>query len=50
MKVFGIIGGCRGKAGLVQGLVRHLTAEGRRVSTIKRVGDDLDLDRPGKDT
>ena len=37
MKGFGIIGSCRGKARLAQALVRHLTLQGLRVSTIKRV-------------
>ncbi|HEV2677147.1 MAG TPA: molybdopterin-guanine dinucleotide biosynthesis protein B [Aliidongia sp.] len=50
MKVFGVIGGCRGKSGLIQGVVRYLTQQGLAVSTIKRVSDDVDLDRPGKDT
>jgi molybdopterin-guanine dinucleotide biosynthesis protein B len=50
VKIFGVIGGCHGKAGLVQGIVRHLTQRGLSASTIKRVSDDVDLDRPGKDT
>lgn len=50
MKVFGMIGGCRGKSGLIQGVVRYLTQRGLAVSTIKRVSDDVDLDRPEKDT
>ena len=31
-------------------LVSHLTAQGLLVSTLKRVSDDVDLDRPGKDS
>lgn len=47
MKVFGIIGGCAAKAGLARNLVAELSARGLRVSTIKHVPDDVDLDRPG---
>jgi molybdopterin-guanine dinucleotide biosynthesis protein B len=50
MKSFTIIGDCRSKANLMQRLVAHLTGEGLMVSTLKRVSDDIDLDRPGKDT
>jgi molybdopterin-guanine dinucleotide biosynthesis protein B len=47
MKVFGVIGGCAAKTSIVQRLVAELSARGLRVSTIKRVPDDVDLDRPG---
>jgi molybdopterin-guanine dinucleotide biosynthesis protein B len=50
MRVFGVIGSCRGKAGLLHRLIGHLQAQGMTVSTMKRVSDDVDLDRPGKDT
>jgi molybdopterin-guanine dinucleotide biosynthesis protein MobB len=50
MRAFSIIGDCREKAALVQQLVEHLRGLGRTVSTIKRVSDEVDLDRPGKDT
>lgn len=50
MRVFGIIGNCRHKVLLVQQLIVHLQNLGFAVSTIKRVSDDVDLDRPGKDT
>ena len=47
MKVFGVVGACAAKAGVVRNLVAELTRRGLRVSTIKHVPDDLDLDRPG---
>ncbi|MBB5695288.1 molybdopterin-guanine dinucleotide biosynthesis protein B [Muricoccus pecuniae] len=47
MRVFGIVGSCAAKAGIVPGLVAELTRRGLRASTIKHVPDDLDLDRPG---
>ncbi|MDJ0390643.1 molybdopterin-guanine dinucleotide biosynthesis protein B [Roseomonas sp. E05] len=47
MRVFGVVGGCAAKAGLVRNLVAELTQRGLRVSTIKHVPDDVDLDRPG---
>lgn len=50
MRVFGIIGNCHDKAVLVQQLIAHLQDLEFTVSTIKRVSDDVDLDRPGKDT
>lgn len=50
MRVFCITGNCRDKATLVQQLIVHLRDLGPTVSTIKRVSDDVDLDRPGKDT
>jgi molybdopterin-guanine dinucleotide biosynthesis protein MobB len=50
MKVFTVIGGCAGKTELVRRLVAALKARGLRVSTIKRVPDTLDLERPGSGT
>ncbi|SHJ90492.1 molybdopterin guanine dinucleotide biosynthesis accessory protein MobB [Roseomonas rosea] len=47
MRVFGVVGGCAAKSGIVRNLVGELTRRGLRVSTIKHVPDDLDLDRPG---
>ncbi|WP_374649840.1 molybdopterin-guanine dinucleotide biosynthesis protein B [Dongia sp.] len=48
MRAFGIVGNCRGKNRLVPRIVAELNDKGMRVSTLKRVGDDVDLDRPGK--
>ena len=50
MRAFGIIGNCRGKNRLVPQLVETLMARGVGVSTLKRVGDEIDLDRPGKES
>lgn len=50
MRVFGIIGNCRGKNRLVPRVVETLLARGVSVSTLKRVGDEVDLDRPGKES
>lgn len=50
MRLFGIIGSCRGKSGLVHRLIGQLHVQGQTVSTLKRVSDDVDLDRPGKDS
>ena len=50
MRAFGIIGNCRGKNRLVPQLVETFMARGVGVSTLKRVGDEVDLDRPGKDS
>jgi len=50
MRVFGIIGNCRGKNRLVPQVVETLMAQGVSISTIKRVGDEVDLDRPGKES
>jgi molybdopterin-guanine dinucleotide biosynthesis protein B len=50
MRAFGIVGNCRGKNKLVPQLVEALIAMGVGVSTLKRVGDEVDLDRPGKES
>ena len=50
MKVFSIVGGCAGKTELVRQLVAELTGRGLRVSTVKRVPDTIDLERPGSGT
>jgi molybdopterin-guanine dinucleotide biosynthesis protein B len=50
MKVFSIVGGCAGKTELVRQLVVELTGRGLRVSTIKRVPDSIDLEKPGSGT
>jgi molybdopterin-guanine dinucleotide biosynthesis protein MobB len=47
MLVFGVVGRCAAKAGVVSRLVAGVTARGLLVSTIKRVNDRVDLDRPG---
>lgn len=50
MRVFGIIGNCRGRNRLVPQVVETLMARGVSVSTLKRIGDEVDLDRPGKES
>lgn len=51
MQVFGVVGWKNnGKTTLVERLVAHLTAAGRRVSTVKHAHHDLQLDQPGKDS
>ena len=51
MRVFGIIGWKNaGKTGLMERLVAHVAGLGFRVSTIKHVHHDVDLDQPGKDS
>ena len=51
MRVFGVVGWKNnGKTTLVERLVTHLTAEGRRISTVKHAHHEVDLDQPGKDT
>jgi molybdopterin-guanine dinucleotide biosynthesis protein B len=42
MRVFGVIGGCVAKMSVVQRMVAELSARGLRVSTIKRIPDDVD--------
>jgi molybdopterin-guanine dinucleotide biosynthesis protein B len=50
MKAFSLIGECAEKSELVRRLVVELTGRGLRVSTIKRVSDAVDLERPGSGT
>jgi molybdopterin-guanine dinucleotide biosynthesis adapter protein len=50
MKAFSLIGECAEKSELVRRLVVELTGRGLRVSTIKRVSDTVDLERPGSGT
>ena len=50
MKAFSLIGECREKSELVRRLVVELTGRGLRVSTIKRVSDAVNLERPGSGT
>lgn len=50
MKIFGIIGNCEAKASVVADVVAELVRRGHTVSSVKRVRDDVDLDKPGKDT
>jgi len=48
VRVFGIVGDCHSKRRLLPQLVEQLTAAHVTTSVIKRVSDDVDLDRPGK--
>jgi molybdopterin-guanine dinucleotide biosynthesis protein B len=50
MKAFSLIGECAEKSELVRRLVVELTGRGLRVSTIKRVSDAVDLEKPGSGT
>ena len=50
MKVFSVVGGCAGKTETVRQLVAELTGRWLRVSTIKRVPDTVDLEKPGSGT
>jgi len=51
VKYYGVIGWKNaGKTTLVERLVAQFVSRGLRVSTIKHVHHDVDLDRPGKDT
>ena len=51
MNVYGVIGWKNaGKTSLMERLVAEITARGFRVSTVKHVHHDVDLDHPGKDT
>ena len=51
MKIYGVIGWKNaGKTSLMERLVAEFVARGLRVSTIKHVHHDVDLDHPGKDT
>lgn len=49
--IFGIVGyKDNGKTTLVERLVRRMTGDGLRVSTVKHAHHDVELDRPGKDS
>jgi molybdopterin-guanine dinucleotide biosynthesis protein B len=49
--VIGVVGWKNnGKTTLVERMVRWLTAEGRRVSTVKHAHHSVDLDAPGRDS
>ena len=51
MNVYGVIGWKNaGKTSLMERLVAEISARGLRVSTVKHVHHDVDLDQPGKDT
>jgi molybdopterin-guanine dinucleotide biosynthesis protein B len=50
MKAFSLIGECAEKSELVRRLVVELKGRGLRVSTIKRVSDAVDLEKPGSRT
>jgi molybdopterin-guanine dinucleotide biosynthesis adapter protein len=51
MNIYGVIGWKNaGKTSLMERLVAEMTARGLRVSTVKHVHHDVDLDQPGKDT
>ncbi|MEY4698156.1 MAG: molybdopterin-guanine dinucleotide biosynthesis protein [Pseudomonadota bacterium] len=51
MRIYGVIGWKNsGKTGLMERLVADITGRGFRVSTVKHVHHDVDLDQPGKDT
>lgn len=51
MKVFGVVGWKNtGKTTLVANLVRHFTAQGLNIATIKHAHKGFSLDHPGTDT
>jgi molybdopterin-guanine dinucleotide biosynthesis protein B len=50
MRVFSVVGGCAGKTEIVRRLVAELTGRGLRVSTVKRVPESVDLEKPGSGT
>ena len=51
MKIYGVIGWKNaGKTSLMERLVAEFVARGLRVSTIKHVHHDVDVDQPGKDS
>lgn len=50
MKVFSVVGGCAGKTEIVRRLVAELAGRGLGVSTIKRVPETVDLEKPGSGT
>lgn len=50
MKVFSIVGSCAGKTEVVRRLVAAFAGRGLRVSTVKRVPESVDLEKPGSGT
>jgi molybdopterin-guanine dinucleotide biosynthesis adapter protein len=50
MKAFSLVGECAEKSELVRRLVVELVGRGLQVSTIKRVSDAVDLEKPGSGT
>jgi molybdopterin-guanine dinucleotide biosynthesis protein B len=50
MNAFSLVGECAEKSALVRRLVVELVGRGLRVSTIKRVSDAVDLEKPGSGT
>jgi molybdopterin-guanine dinucleotide biosynthesis adapter protein len=50
MRAFSIIGECAEKSELVNRLVAECVSRGLRVSTMKRVSDAVDLEKPGSGT
>ena len=51
MRIYGVIGWKNaGKTSLMERLVAEITGRGFRVSTVKHVHHDVDLDQPGKDS
>lgn len=51
MRIYGVIGWKNaGKTSLMERLVAEITGRGIRVSTVKHVHHDVDLDQPGKDS
>lgn len=51
MNIYGVIGWKNaGKTSLMERLVAEISGRGFRVSTVKHVHHDVDLDQPGKDT
>jgi molybdopterin-guanine dinucleotide biosynthesis adapter protein len=50
MRAFSLVGECAEKSELVRRLVVELVGRGLQVSTIKRVSDALDLEKPGSGT
>jgi molybdopterin-guanine dinucleotide biosynthesis protein B len=50
MKVFSVVGGCAGKTETVRRLVAEMVGRGLRVSTVKRVPEVVDLEKPGSGT
>jgi molybdopterin-guanine dinucleotide biosynthesis protein B len=51
MRIYGVIGWKNaGKTSLMERLVAEITGRGIRVSTVKHVHHNVDLDQPGKDS